>query len=112
MLDHEKLDAYQCSKEFLDLAIDAQEEIPRGFGDVRKQLRKAAVSIPLNIAEGVGKSGTKDRRRFYEIARGSAHECGAIWDTLQILGSLKEDQFSRGKELIERIVSMLHKLCQ
>ena len=90
MLDHEKMDVYECSVEFLELAMEAQEEIPRGFGDVRNQLRKAAVSIPLNIAEGVGKSSGKDRRKYYEIARGSAHECGAIWDTLDILGSLEE----------------------
>lgn len=43
------------------------------FG-VTSQMRRAAYSIPSNIAEGFAKRGTKDKLRFYNIAQGSAQE--------------------------------------
>jgi len=39
------------------------------------QLRRAAVSIPANFAEGFGKATRPDKLRFYSIAQGSLEEC-------------------------------------
>ena len=44
------------------------------FG-LTSQLRRAAVSIPANVAEGFKKRGTPDKLRFYNIAQGSLEEC-------------------------------------
>ena len=51
MLDHERLDVYQTSIGFLAIAFALVETLPRGFAELRDQLRRAATSIPLNIAE-------------------------------------------------------------
>ena len=52
------------------------ERFPRHelFGLV-SQLRRAAVSVPANIAEGFKKRGRSDKARFYNIAQGSLEEC-------------------------------------
>ena len=109
-LSHENLDVYRAAIEFLVLATSLLERFPRGHGPMADQLRRAALSIPLNIAEGYGKRGRDDRARFYDIARGSAHECGAILDASSILQLIDEPTYGRGKTLLHRIVAMLVKL--
>lgn len=39
------------------------------------QIRRAAISIPANIAEGFKKKGSRDKIRYYNIAQGSLEEC-------------------------------------
>ena len=85
MLDHEKLDVYQRSVDFLEITKRLIDTVPRGNSDLVDQLRRAATSILLNIAEGSGKPNPADRRRFYMIARGSAMECGAALDACKVL---------------------------
>ncbi len=94
MLDHEKLDVYKVSIEFMSIAINITDSIPRGYSSLADQLKRAAWSIPLNIAEGCGKRGPNDKKRFYAIARGSAMECAAIIDVCQVLKIDNEKSFS------------------
>ncbi len=112
MLDHEKLDVYQCSIEFLALSVQIIETLPRGNSALADQLKRASWSIPLNIAEGCGKTSLSDKQRFYAIARGSSMECGAILDVLKVLKIIQSPLFDKGKQLLHRIVAMLTKMCQ
>ena len=109
-LHHEDLDVYQAAIEFLGLAAMLIDQYPRGSSSLSDQLKRASLSIPLNIAEGYGKRTKSDRGRFYDIARGSAHECGAILDASRILAVIDEAAFLQGKTLLHRIVSMLVKM--
>ena len=111
-LHHEQLDAYKAAIEFLALATTILARYPKGKGTLKDQLRRASLSIPLNIAEGYGKRTTPDRNKFYDIARGSAHECGAVLDASAILKLVDEETFLRGKTLLVRIVQMLVKMTQ
>jgi four helix bundle protein len=64
----------------------------------------------LNIAEGNGKASEGDRRRFFEIARGSALECAAIQDVLQVCDAITAEENADAKQMLDRIAAMLTKL--
>jgi four helix bundle protein len=114
MFGFQKLDVYRCAVAFLGVASALAERVPRGHSALADQLRRAALSVPLNIAEGSGKGTMKDReaRRFYAIARGSALECAAIVDALAALRFVPADEASGANELLERIVSMLTRMAR
>ena len=63
--DHERLDVYQLGLDFIVLANDVVERMPRGRGHLADQLSRASTSIVLNIAEGAGKFSKGDKRRYY-----------------------------------------------
>ena len=112
MIDHEKLDVYATAIEFLALGVTILEGLPRGHAHVADQLRRAALSIPLNIAEGSGKVADADRARFYAYARGSAMECAAIIDVLHVLRVIDSQIVPKAKHLLTRTVSMLSRMCR
>ena len=111
MLDHERLDVYQIAIEFVSVSVQTHEAMPRGNATLVDQLKRASFSIPLNIAEGSGKRSPLDKQRYYAIARGSAMECGAIFDVAKALGLIETEMHARGKKLLVRIVSMLTRMC-
>jgi four helix bundle protein len=78
----------------------------------RDQRLRASQSIPLNIAEGNGQGTNADRRRCFEIARGSALECASIQDCLEAREGLAPAQNAQGEAMRARIVSMLTELGQ
>jgi four helix bundle protein len=106
MFGFQRLDVYKAAVGFLGLACKLLSKIPRGNADLSDQLRRAALSVPLNIAEGSGKF-SRDAVRFYTIARGSALECAAILDALETIGAVDENDLKDAREILERVVSML-----
>jgi four helix bundle protein len=106
MFGFQRLDVYRASIDFLGQMSKLATRLPRGHGDLLDQLRRATLSVPLNIAEGSGKF-SRDAVRFYTIARGSALECAAVLDALEAMATVDEAELKRGRELLERIVSML-----
>ena len=110
--DHERLDVYQLSLDFLVLAERLLQGLPRGRSHVSDQLSRASLSIVLNIAEGAGKVSAGDKRRYYLSARGSATESAALLDVLVRVKLATEADHRGGKELLLRIVSMLVKLAR
>ena len=110
MLHFQRLDVYRCAIEFLALAKKARAQLPRGNADLADQLRRAAQSIPQNIAEGCGRSAPADKARYFAIARGSAMESAAHLDVMRNADFIDEKRYLHGVELLERIVSMLTRL--
>jgi four helix bundle protein len=107
---HDRLDVYRLSLEYVAWAISLCRELSGEHRYSKDQLMRASQSIPMNIAEGNGKGTRRDKTRFFEIARGSALECAAIQDVLEVADGLTSERSAAGKALLVRIVSMLTKL--
>ena len=112
MLGYQRLDVYQCAIRLLGHCARLIETIPRGYGSLGDQVRRASISILLNIAEGAGRPSDADAARFYGIARGSAMECGAILDALGAVGCGQDEVRAEACGLVVRIVEMLTKMCR
>jgi four helix bundle protein len=110
--DHERFEVYQRALDFVELAERIAKSLSSGRSHVVDQLRRAALSIPLNIAEGAGEYRPTEKNRFYRMAIRSATECAAILDVLQRLEPGCEAEAIQGRELLLRIVSMLIALCR
>jgi len=72
----------------------------------KKPVLRASQSIALTIAEGNGKTAKADRRRYFEIARGSALECAAIQDVLVV--GLGLDKAESRKSIALLLISSYH----
>ena len=76
----EKLNVYQQSIEFTNQVFDKTKRWPTKYQfSLGEQLRRASLSIPLNIAEGSSRT-KKEFKRFLSIARGSCFECIPLVD--------------------------------
>ena len=71
-LNHKKLEVYNKSKELIKKIYLLTEKFPKNEQFVlASQLRRASISVLLNIAEGSSRKSILERKRFYEIARSS-----------------------------------------
>lgn len=109
-LGHEKLDVYRLSIDYVAWVFERAASLNGVHRSARDQWLRASQSIPLNIAEGNGKTSPADRRRFFEIARGSALECAAIQDVLVVGKALTETDSQSRKAELDRVAMMLSRL--
>ncbi|MBN1879685.1 four helix bundle protein [bacterium] len=109
-LGHEKLDVYRLSIEYVAWVFEKAVNLNGVHRSARDQWLRASQSIPLNIAEGNGKTAKADRRRYFEIARGSALECAAIQDVLVVGKALADSESQTHKVELDRMAAMLSRL--
>jgi four helix bundle protein len=71
-LNHQKLEVYTYSRAFTLACYKLTKALPveEKFGMI-SQIRRAALSVHLNIAEGASRKSEVERKRYYEISRGS-----------------------------------------
>ena len=110
-LAHTRLDVFTFSQE---LALECYK-ITKLFPDHEKfamvqQIRRAAMSVHLNIAEGCSRKSIVERRRFFEIARGSAIEVDAALDVAVELNYTDREKLSELGEFLKRSFQMISKM--
>ncbi len=109
-LGHEKLDVYRIAMGYVTWVYGKAYGLNGVHRPARDQWLRASQSIPLNIAEGNGKTTEADRRRYFEVARGSTLECAAIQDVLVAGKALDETESREHKVELDRMAVMLSRL--
>lgn len=89
---HENLEAWKCSMQLVKAVYEMTTDFPseERYGLVQ-QMRRAAVSIPSNIAEGAGRNGIKEFLNFIGISRGSLAEIETQLQLAVMLGFTSQD---------------------
>ena len=107
MFDFQKLSVYQK-------ALQLNEELFRFFEtnkfidrELQSQIKRAAISVALNIAEGTGRTSKGDKAHFYTIARGSAFELAAGNDLIAKIYPSSSEKILTFNYPIEEIARML-----
>ena len=99
---------YQKSKELVKQVYALLKQFP---DDERfalcGQMRRAAISVPSNIVEGMARLSSKDQTHFLNIAYGSLMELYAQFDIAHDLGYLSEDDFIKTETHIDEIDKMI-----
>jgi four helix bundle protein len=105
------LDVWQRSMELTATVYRLTQGFPREevFG-LTAQLRRAAVSIPSNVAEGQGRLNTREFRQFLSIARASNCELQTQLGIARMLGFGDQKLLDDAEALSHRIGQMLFKL--
>lgn len=110
-LNHTKLNVFTVSKAFVLSCYKETKFFPSDerFGMIQ-QIRRAALSVHLNVAEGCSRKSLAERKRFYEIARGSIIEIDAALDIAIELGHTKQENLSELGMLLVRSFQLISKM--
>jgi len=110
-LGHTKLDVFIAGKDLVLSCYKVSKLLPpEERFNMTQQLRRTALSIQLNIAEGSSRKSAVERKRFYEISRGSLIEVDTIFDLAVALEYLKKDELTETGTLIVKTFQMLSKM--
>lgn len=110
-LAHTKLDVFVTAKSLVLNCYKISKLLPQDERfNMTQQLRRAALSIQLNIAEGSSRKSAIERRRFYEISRGSLVEVDTILDLAEELEYFKEEDLTQTGQLIVKTFQLLSKM--
>ena len=110
MFDFEKLEVYKKAKLLNREIISLLRELKQIDSYIRDQLKRASISIVLNIAEGSGKFTKADKRKFYIIARGSTYECVSLLELIFDDAMINKFRFDDLYKKHEELSKMLWKL--
>ena len=110
-LGHKKMKAYQLAVSLVKEVYKLTSNFPidERFG-LRSQLRRAAVSVCSNIAEGAARKPPADRRRFYEISRSSCVEIDTQFELALQLGFVKLEQVTDLNEYLNYTFAIISKM--
>lgn len=109
--DYSDLDVWKVSMTLTTdcYRISASFPTDERFGLI-SQIRRAAVSVPTNIAEGYGRQSSRSYVQFLRIAQGSAKELETLIELSRRLGYLDPADNNALRKTIRRVVMMLSRL--
>lgn len=110
---HRKLDVWKMSMEFVKEIYQVTESFPKSevYG-LTSQMRRSAISIPSNLAEGAARKGTKEFRQFLNVAQGSISELDTQIELAMMLNYIDKDLSEKLVEKLNSISKMLFGLAR
>ena len=113
MGDFKKLRVWREARELVALSNSAIKKLPSQEKYLlADQWRRAAYSVPLNIAEGTGRKGPKEFCRFLGIALGSLHELEAVLELVESLEYIPSEEIAVVKAKRADCARMVYGLIQ
>ena len=105
---YRKLNVYHKSMELVANIYRLSGSFPEDekFG-LSNQIQRAVISVPSNIAEGMGRFSNKERIHFLEIANGSLMEVMCQLEAAKLLGYISQLQFDEQELFISETTRML-----
>lgn len=108
MFRFERLLVWQKALDLYDLVDLVADRFPQRFQfSLADQLRRAALSISSNIAEGSGRETEKDAKHFFTVAKASTFEVVSILTVSHRRGLATSPQYRSAYELAEEVSKML-----
>ena len=111
MLSYKKLDAWIYSMEMVKEIYELTKSYPKGemFG-LTSQTKRAAVSVPCNMAEGLGRNFKKDSIQFLHISRGSAYEVETLLSVAVMTDTIDQEAYARINYMLEKCIRLINGL--
>jgi four helix bundle protein len=111
MTNYKTLDVWKLSMELVKDIYNLTKKYP---GDEKyslvNQTKRAVLSIPCNIAEGMGRNHTKDTIQFLHISRGSGYEVETLLNIAYDTSIIDEETYIEISNKIERNIKMINGL--
>ncbi len=110
MHQFKKLEIWKRSQEICVSIYEITSNFPKSetFG-LQSQIRRSAVSIPSNIAEGTSRNSNKEFNRFLEFALGSAYELETQLMIANRLNYIEKCNFDKASEELNAVIQMTMK---
>jgi four helix bundle protein len=109
--DYKQLRVCQRGLDLVDFCYDATEAFPAfQCFELGSQMRRSAVSVIANVAEGRGRGTDRDYAHFLTISRGSLLENDALLNVAKRRRYVSDEQYAKGNELIDHVGRMLTRM--
>jgi four helix bundle protein len=113
MMPYERFEAWQVAHRLVLNVYESTQKWPKDeWYGLRSQLRRAATSVPTNIAEGSAKRGPREFRRYLDISIGSLSEVAYHLHLGRDLGYLTAERWSALNKLREQTSKLLWRLAE
>jgi four helix bundle protein len=107
-LNHKKLKAWQLAIQLYKEVLLLVRKLPKEeIFNLTAQIKRAALSVSNNIAEGAARKSSAERKRFYEVARSSDVEVDNCFEVILTAEYLSKEDILIAENLVEQIFKLL-----
>jgi len=104
----EQFETWKRAVEFANAMFDIADALPQKHQfSLGEQLRRAALSVPTNLAEGSGRNSSKEERYLYGVAKGSLYEVVSLLVMIGKRGHLSREVYRGHYEEADEIAAMI-----